>query len=137
MNQQDYEDLVEAHVQAVLKLITDPGGLLVFEGDVTGDPDKYTNVFHTPGFYEGHTQSGELVDVSVTFTIHNVGRDRWQAQWGAGRVAARLLNVTPVVAGRRCWRIAHEAGPPISKDDEVSPPRFLAIDRYTLKSTPA
>lgn len=137
MNRADYADLVELHAQAFLDLIKADPELRVFEGDVENAPEKYTNVFHTPGFYEGHTLGNELVDVTVTFTVHSVGLERWQAQWGAGRVTARVLGVTPVIAGRRCWRIGHEPGPPISKDTEVTPSRFLAIDRYTLKSTPA
>lgn len=137
MNRADYQDLVELHVQAFLDLVKTDSGLLVFEGDVAGNPETYVNVFHTPGFYEGHTLGNELVDVTVTFTVHSVGLDRWQAQWGAGRVTARVLGITPTVPGRRCWRIGHEPGPPIAKDTEVTPPRFLAIDRYTLKSTPS
>lgn len=135
----DYEDLVERHVQAFLDLLrTDPElEPTLFEGDVDGDPDRYTNVFHDPGFYEGHTLGNEPVDVTVTFTVHSVGLTRWQAQWGSGRVHARTLNVVPAVAGRRCWRLEHHAGPPIDKVTTVTPPRFLAIDRFTLKSTPA
>lgn len=139
MNRADYEDLVENHVQAFLALIRTDSELAtsLFEGDVRGDPDRFTNVFHTPGFYEGHTLNNELVDVTVTFTVHSVGLERWQAQWGAGRVTARVLGVTPQIPGRRCWRISHDPGPPIAKDETVTPPKFLAIDRYILKSTPA
>lgn len=135
----DYEDLVERHVQAFLDLVKADGDLAtsLFEGDVTGNPDRFTNVFHTPGFYEGHTLGNEPVDVTVTFTVHSVGLERWQAQWGSGRVTARVLGVTPQIAGRSCWRISHEPGPPITKDETVTPSKFLAIDRYTLKSTPA
>lgn len=139
MNRADYEDLVEIHVQAFLALIKvdEEFQQLTFEGDVDGNPERYTNVFHTPGFFEGHTLGNELVDVTVTFTIHNVGLDRWQAQWGLGRVTARVLRAPIQVPGRRCWPIEHEAGPPIAKDKEVTPPKFLGIDRYILKSTPA
>ena len=137
MTPEDYEDLVERHVEAFLALIRADADLLLFEGDVTGNPDKFTNVFHTPGFYEGHTLGNEPVDVTVTFTVHSVGLDRWQAQWGSGRVTARVLRAPIQVPGRRCWPIEHEAGPPIAKDVEVTPPKFLAIDRYILKSTPA
>jgi hypothetical protein len=139
VNGADYEDLVENHVQAFLALIKvdEEFQQFTFEGDVNGNPERYTNVFHTPGFFEGHTLGNELVDVTVTFTVHNVGLDRWQAQWGAGRVLARVLGVTPQIDGRRCWRIEHQPGPPIAKDETATPVRFLAIDRYFLKSTPA
>lgn len=139
MTPDDYKDLVERHVQAFLALLkADPEiASSLFEGDVSGNPDRFTNVFHTPGFYEGHTLGNEPVDVTVTFTVHNVGLERWQAQWGSGRVTARVLGVPPPqIDGRKCWRIEHTPGPPIAKDKTVTPPKFLAIDEYTLKSTP-
>lgn len=135
----DYEDLVENHVQAFLNLLRADSELAasLFEGDVTGNPDRFTNVFHTPGFYEGHTLGNELVDVTVTFTVHSVGLERWQALWGSGRATARVLGIIPQIPGRKCWRISHEPGPPIAKDKTVTPAKFLAIDRFVLKSTPA
>lgn len=139
MNREAFATLVEDHVQAFLGLIradTELDGYL-FEGDADSSLDRFINVFHTPGFYEGHTQGNEPVDVTVTLTVHSVGLDRWQAQWGLGRVTARVLRAPIQVPGRRCWPIEHEAGPPIAKDKEVTPPKFLGIDRYILKSTPA
>lgn len=138
MNRDEYADLVERHVTPFLELIrADPEleGFL-FQGDADSSLERFTNVFHTPGYFEGHTLGNEPVDVTVTFTVHNVGLERWQAQWGAGRVAARVLRAPIVVPGRRCWPITHTPGPPIAKDKEVTPPKFLAIDTYVLKSTP-
>lgn len=135
----DYEDLVENHVQAVLDLIKAEPGLtaVTFEGDVTGDPERYVNVFHDTGFYEAHTMGDEPVDVTVSFTIHSVGLERWQALWASGRVFSRLIRARPVIPGRTCWPIAHSPGPPMRKDTDVVPNKFLAIDTFTLKSTPA
>ncbi|WP_449408000.1 hypothetical protein [Microbacterium maritypicum] len=137
MSPEDYADLVERHARAFLALIRADAELHVFEGDADSSLDRFTNVFHTPGFFEGHTLNDDPVDVTVTFTVHSVGLDRWQAQWGSGRVLARVMRVPLQVEGRRCWPLRHQQGPPISKDKEVNPPKFLAIDTFDLKSTPA
>lgn len=138
MIQDDFRDLIERHAQAVLTLLRADEQLVdvVFEGDVTGDPERYVNVYHDTGFYSGHDASGATVDVEVTFTIHSVGDDRWQAVWGSGRVTAALLNKVPDVEGRRCWRIEPAGSQPVTKDPDVSPPKFFAVDRFTLRSTP-
>lgn len=133
------ETLIEDHVTAVLGLLRAESALaeLVFEGDVEGDPDMYVNVYHDTGFYGSHDAQGIQSDVDITFTIHSIGLDRWQATWASGRVTARLLDVVPVVAGRRCWRIRHAGSAPVSKDNDVTPPKFFAADRFVLRSTPA
>lgn len=138
MIQTDFRDLVERHATAVLDLLrADPQLVdVVFDGDVTGDPERYINVYHDTGSYSGHDASGTAVDVDVTFTIHSIGLDRWQAVWGSGRVTAALLNVVPVVEARRCWRIEPAGSQPVARDDDSSPPKFLAVDRFVLRSTP-
>ena len=138
MNRADFQDLIEQHVVAVLALIRaeEPLADLVFEGDVSGDPDMSVNVWHDTGFYSAHDATDTPVDVEVTFTIHSVGKDRWQATWASGRVTAALLGVVPTIDGRRCWRIASAGSQPVGIDRDVSPPKFLAVDRFTLRSTP-
>ncbi|MDQ7877370.1 hypothetical protein Q9R08_05200 [Microbacterium sp. QXD-8] len=138
MNEAAYRDLIERHVEAVLALIRGDAQIanVVFEGDVTGDPGMYVNVWHDTGFYSAHDASDTPVDVEVTFTVHSVGRDRWQAVWASGRVTARVLGVVPQIEGRRCWRIAPAGSVPVARDDDASPLRFIARDRFTLRSTP-
>lgn len=138
MNRSDYRDLIERHATAVLdqlKADTELAGF-VFEGDVTGDPERYVNVWHDTGFYSAHDFTDAPVDVEVTFTIHSVGDSRWQAVWGSGRVTAQLLHFVPTIDGRRCWAITGAGSQPVRRDDDVSPPKFIAIDRFVLRSTP-
>lgn len=133
------EDLIEQHVAAFTALLQADAEIAgsLFDGDVTGDPQRWTNVFHDTGVYEGHSLGNEPVDVTVTFTVHNVGVERWQAVWGSGRVAAAVLGRVPNIPGRRCWRITPAGTQPVRKDDTVTPVKFLAVDRYTFRSTPA
>lgn len=138
MNREQYRNLIEVHVSAVIaELKADPQlSGVVFEGEVTGNPQLYVNVWHDTGFYDSHDTTGLEVDVDVTFTIHSVGAERWQAVWGSGRVTAQLLGAVLTVEGRRCWRITSAGSQPVRKDTDVDPPKFIAIDRFVLRSTP-
>lgn len=132
-------DLIERHVGAVLeRLRSDPQiHDVVFEGDVKGDPERYVNVWHDSGFFERRSILGEHQDVDITFTIHAVGFERWQASWVDGRVLSLLNDVRLTVPDRRCWRLQPAGTQPVEKDISVNPPRYLAVRRYILHSTPA
>lgn len=131
-------DLIERHVQAVIDRIKSDLQLMdvTFEGDVSGDPERYVNVWHDTGFFQVRSILGEHQDVDITFTIHAVGSDRWQATWVDGRVLALLNDWKPTVTGRRCWRLEPAGTQPVQKDDTVTPVKFLAVRRYILHSTP-
>lgn len=131
-------DLIERHVTPLLTLIrADPQlSNVVFEGDVTGDPERYVNVFHDTGFFESRTILGEHQDVDITFTLHAVGNDRWQATWVDGRILAALNDVVLTVPGRRCWKLRPAGTQPVQKDDDVIPVKFFAVRRFVLHSTP-
>ncbi|MBP5800739.1 hypothetical protein J2D78_01445 [Microbacterium maritypicum] len=132
-------DLVERHVTAVLDRLKSDSQLepVTFEGDVHGNPERYVNVWHDSGFFEPRSILGEHQDVDITFTIHAVGLERWQAVWADGRVLALLNDFRLTVPGRRCWRLQPAGTQPVEKDTTVNPPRFLAVRRYILHSTPA
>lgn len=131
-------DLLQRHVAPVIeRLRSDPQlADVVFEGDVTGDPERYVNVWHDTGFFSGRSMLGEHQDIEVTFTIHAVGIERWQAVWVDGRVLALLNDWKPTVVGRRCWRLEPAGSMPVTKDTEINPPKFLAARRLVLRSTP-
>lgn len=138
MNREEYRDLIERHAVAVLDELradTELAGV-VFEGDVKGNPERYVNVYHDTGFYTAHDYTDAPVDVEVTFTVHSIGDSRWQAVWGSGRVTAQLLRFKPTIDGRRCWPITAAGSRPVARDDDASPPKFIAIDRFVLRSTP-
>lgn len=131
-------DLVELHVEAVFARLRSDVELAadVFDGDVTGDPERHVNVWHDTGFYEAHDYTDTPGPVEVTFTLHSVGRSRWAAVWASDRSRSLLLGWVPSIDGRRCWRIASAGTQPVRKDPDVDPVKFIAIDRYTLRSIP-
>ncbi|WP_345750110.1 hypothetical protein [Microbacterium rhizophilus] len=132
-------DLIERHVTALLNRIRSDEQLAdaVFDGDVHGDPDRYVNVWHDTGFFTPRTILGEHQDVDVSFTLHAVGRDRWQATWVDGRVLALLNDHILTVPGRRCFALQPAGTQPVQKDTSIpTDPRFLAVRRYILHSIP-
>lgn len=139
MTPEQVRTLIEAHVDAVTaRLREDPiqtGS--VFEGDVTGDPNQYTNVHHDTGVYAAHNYVDTISDVEVTFTIHSVGMTDWEATWRAGRVLAQLLQFKPTIPGRRCFRMEPAGSQPVTLDRDVTPPKHIAVNRFVLRSIPA
>lgn len=138
MNLDPIQELVELHASTVVTRLRH-GELeqLVFEGDVTGKPDRYVNVFHDTGRWTSHDYAETSIDLEVTFTIHSVGTSRWQATWGSGFVMARLFRHVPTIPGRRCFRITHAGSQPVALDRDATPPKHFAVDRLVLRSIPA
>lgn len=132
-------DLIERHTTALLARLKADTELadVIFEGDVDDDPERYVNVWHDTGFFAARSLLGEHQDVDITYTIHAVGLERWQAVWVDGRVLAALNDVVLTVPGRRCWKLRPAGTQPVQKDTTVAPPKFLAVRRFILHSTPA
>lgn len=130
---------VAAHVAALLARVrSDPQiANVVFEGNVTGSPERYANVWHDTGFWTSHDAHGNEVDVEVTFTIHGVGNTRQQAVWVSDRVRALVLGWKPTIPGRNTWKVTSAGSQPVQKDTDVTPPKFFTADRYVMRSTPA
>jgi len=132
-------DLIERHVAAVLARLRSDQELTdsVYEGDVRDNPERYVNVWHDVGVFSQRSLRGEHQDVEITFTVHSVGTEMWQATWVDGRVLSLLNDWKPSVTGRRCWRLEPAGTQPIQKDTDVSPPKFFAVRRWVLRSVPA
>jgi len=130
------QDLVKLIVEPVLTQLRS-GDLadLVFEGDVAGNPERYVNVYHDLGNRVSRTIVDEVGDVTVTFWVHSIGKERWQAVWCSDRVTLALHKFRPVIEGRTCFPMRHVGGQSIKKDDSVSPPRLFGVDMWELHTT--
>lgn len=131
-------DLIERHVSALLAVLRSDSQLspVVFEGTVTGTPQRYVNVFHDSGMFSPRTIVDEHQDVEITFTVHGVGADRWQAQWVDGRVLSLLNDRVLVVPGRKCQKLVPAGGQGPTKDDDVTPAKWFTARRFSLFSVP-
>ncbi len=96
-----------------------------------------------------HTPSGaevpQLVSPESTSDVldawaycHSVAAlDPMNALAVAGRVRARLLGVTPVIAGRVCYPIAHEDSQPADRNEDLGSAVFDHVDVYRFRTQPA
>lgn len=81
---------------------------------------------------------GSLVDphqIAVyTFQLTSVALTREQAQWMQHKARVSLLGWTPTVAGIGATplQLDDPGGGGVTRDDDVSPPQFYAVDRYRM-----
>jgi hypothetical protein len=132
--------LIRAHVDAVLERLRADAVLAdsTFDGDVTGSPERYCNVYVNNGVRDQTRFTGPQSRAEFSFTIHSVGTDRKQAQLVAERVFAQLLDWTPTVPGRQCLRMRHAVSQPVQKDPDTADPTYwYGFDVFDLISDPA
>lgn len=141
------KDLGTAHADAILALLRADANLTVFPplepapGPVvpTGTRPPYLSVHvHVQVPPEAvRAITGTADRVVVTATCHSVGATDVAARIVAGRAMARLLNVVPVIGGRRCWPIRHEATRPPDRDESTGTAVITQVDVYRLETMPA
>lgn len=78
---------------------------------------------------------GQSVHVDMELQVLTVGSSRQQAGWAADVVADALLDVTPSVAGRRCWPIRQTYARPASLDVD-DPDLYVTQSGWRLRSVP-
>lgn len=139
--------MLQAHAQAVLDLLdadnTAPA-LVVLDGKVpTGAVAPYVLVyfrFDRPDAVAEPDKadlSFDQVSLCTVATVHAVGGTTASAARAvAVRVAAALLNVTPVVAGRSCFPIRWVDGQDAARDETTGTTVFDQVDIYEFTSQP-
>lgn len=87
----------------------------------------------------GRSVPGSLADPLSWFQgmvqLTCVGQSAEQALNYCDRARA-ALGVPLVVDGRSGWRPEELGGPPVQRDDDVTPPLYYAAVQYRLRSTP-
>lgn len=134
---------IQAHADAFLALLRADALLTVYDGIVSGASDHYALVYcfrQLPGADAAPDKTaltGDSTTVDMRFYVHCVGVDAVAARAVQGRVEARLLDVTPVVAGRACFPIRWLEGQQLVRDEETLSSVFDAVDVYGFISVPA
>jgi hypothetical protein len=89
---------------------------------------------------QGRRTAGSLADdrttLSVPFQVTSVGPTAERALWVADRVA-EVLAPPLAVDGRATWRVEEVGGPPVQRDDGVTPALYYLPVQYRLQSIPA
>ncbi|NEB92447.1 hypothetical protein [Streptomyces bauhiniae] len=128
------------HVDAVQGAL-EAVGLTVYVGGAPATtgwtaPDKYCVLYPEPGTAVRESLADQRTDFETTMTITCVGSDWERVLWATDRVR-RALAAPLVVDGRSCWPPEDRGGPPLARDDDVTPPVYYSPIQYWIGSTPA
>ncbi|MGA4864103.1 hypothetical protein ACPB9J_15800 [Streptomyces lavendulocolor] len=94
----------------------------------------YAVLYFTPGRSVTESLADQRTDYDGVFQVTCVGPDEERCLWVADKVR-RALHGPVTVGGRKAWRPVELGGPPVLRDDDVSPPLFYVPIQYQLKST--
>lgn len=131
--------MTRAHDTALLERIREVTALAdsVFDGDVTGQPQRYVNVHSTRGLARPDRLPGGLpTRIRKTYWVHSVGASKSQADGVAERVLAQIVGYVLIVPGWVCEPLMHEASEPVQKDDSRQPVLYYGVDQLDVYSTP-
>lgn len=128
------------HLDAVQAAL-EAAGLTVYVGGTPTSsgwtpPNLFAVLYPDPGMAVRESLADERTDFEATMQITCVGGDPVRSLWVAGRVR-RALAAPLVVEGRSCWPPEDLGGPPVQRDDDVTPPLYFVPVQYRIISTPA
>lgn len=128
------------HLDAVQAAL-ETAGLTVYVGGAPASstwtpPDKFVVLYPDPGMAVCESLADERTDFDSTMQITCVGGDVQRALWVADRVR-KALAAPLTVTGRACWPPKDLGGPPVARDDDVTPPLYYVPVQYRICSTPA
>lgn len=99
-------------------------------------PDKYCVLYPDAGMAVRASLADDRTHFDSTMQVTCVGSDVERALWVASRVR-QALAVPLTVTGRSCWPAEDLGGPPVQRDDDVTPPVYFVPVQYRICSTPA
>ncbi|MFJ6616676.1 hypothetical protein ACIQOW_03705 [Kitasatospora sp. NPDC091335] len=136
MNAAVPEDL--PHVLAA-KAAIEATGVTVYLGGApaaTVLPKAYVVLYPSPGIEAAASLADDRTDLDLPLQATAVATTPDGAIGTAGRVR-RAFAVGLVVDGRVCWRPESVGGPPLQRDDDVTPPLWYLPVQYRFHSIPA
>ncbi|KAB1146829.1 hypothetical protein F7R91_14730 [Streptomyces luteolifulvus] len=124
-----HRDAVRAALEAA-QLVVGLGGA----PDPVPSSGMYVVLYFTPGQSLPESLADARTDFDSLFQVTCVGPDEERCLWLADKVRTALYGPL-TVAGRVVWRPEELGGPPVQRDDDVSPPLFYVPVQYRLQST--
>jgi hypothetical protein len=91
-------------------------------------------LYFDPGQSVPESLADKRTDFVCMFQVTCVGPTEEQALWVADKARAALFPAL-TVAGRTSWRPEELGGPPVQRDDDVTPPLYFLPVQYRLQST--
>ncbi|MET9467790.1 hypothetical protein ABZY44_23905 [Streptomyces sp. NPDC006544] len=127
---------IKPHLDAIMAALT-AGGLAVGDGGAPASVPStriYVALYVDPGQSLSESLADARTDFTLSFQITCVGPTQEKCRWAAQR-ARMALHAPLAVAGRTAWRPEELGGPPMQRDDDVSPPLYYLPVQYRLQST--
>jgi hypothetical protein len=122
------------HVDAVQAALTGAGLAVGLGGAPVPAVSKYVALYPDPGQSVSESLADRRTDVMLMVQATCVGPTAEQALWVADKVRSALSG--PItVDGRVAWRPEELGGPPVSRDDDVTPPLFYVPIQFHIRST--
>ncbi|WP_431999330.1 hypothetical protein [Streptomyces sioyaensis] len=124
------------HLEAVVGAL-EGAGLAVGQGGAPSPmpaSKRYVALYMDPGTVGRESLADRRTDLALLFQVTCVGPTAEQCLWVAQQVRRALFGPL-MVAGRATWRPEELGGPPVARDDDVSPPLFFLPVQYRLQST--
>ncbi len=122
------------HVDAMQAALTDAGLSVGLGGAPVPAVARYVALYPDPGQSVSESLADARTDFSGMMQATCVGPTAEQALWVAGKVRDALFGGL-TVDGRVVWRPEELGGPPVSRDDTVTPPVFVLPVQFRLRST--
>ncbi|MET8658152.1 hypothetical protein [Streptomyces griseus] len=128
------------HVDAVQAALAGAGLTVYLGGTPTSagwsPPGQFAVLYPDPGTASRASLAGERTDFSHMMQVTCVGATVERTLWVADKVRQALAGPL-TVAGRRTWLPQDLGGPPVQRDDDVTPPLFFVPVQYLIQSIPS
>ncbi|MFD8577148.1 hypothetical protein ACFV1H_17680 [Streptomyces virginiae] len=127
---------IKPHLDAVKAALAGVG-LAVGDGGrpaVVPSTGIYAALYFDPGQSVRESLADLRTDFTMAFQVTYVGPTAEKALWAAQK-GREALHAQLTVAGRTAWRPEELGGPPLDRDDDVSPPLYFLPVQYRLQST--
>ena len=135
----------EPHAVAILDLLRAVPDLVVYPPEdgadgtqivPTGASPPYVVAYIQVSYVLGPTIALESSRAVVRITCHSVGQTDIAARVVAGLVRGALLDITPVIAGRKSYPVRYDDGQPPRPDESLGHLVISQVDIYRLESLP-
>lgn len=134
--------LLQDHSDAVMDLLyassltvfpSEDGGAVIVPN---GTPPPFVTAHTVVGRLNGNRLPTRSTRLLVRIHVHCTGVDDVQARGVSDLVAAALLDVRPVIAGRTCFPIRHESQQPPREDESTGALLATLTEVYRLETLP-
>lgn len=127
---------IKPHLDAITAALAG-AGLAVGQGGAPSPVPAssiYVALYLDPGQSLRESLADARTDFAVLFQVTCVGPTQEKCLWAAQKTRT-ALHTPLAVAGRAAWRPEELGGPPVQRDDDVSPPLYFLPVQYRLQST--